>query len=366
MAESNRVTTRHKNATQHPGDNEVPKRKRRTKAEMEVVKREREEAKQAKEAAKQAKLQRIAQLERRVRNDEANDLTPRPAQSRASRKLVRCPAYANLETMDVSSQVSKDDDTTYEPPTDGPEEDSGDTEYERPRKKAKDSKAEKVTEDLGDAKKGKSKKTSIRDAIKALADNESADNESDEEAMRIFTSSGKIQVDKETPRVSARYVTPHCCQRSSMLTLDHTTVFYYYLDSSRSDSSDLKKSAGLIKSWAEKITSGSKKATNSRGSSTIPSLTTTATSRSIKSVPSGAIAKGSNEQHDEFEVDDVIIRRAQSDEELDTMIDHGGLPDEIEVIGLERDAAVSSPPKGKKRLMSSVSVHQNFDRKTFM
>jgi hypothetical protein len=69
--------TRSKNASQHPGNNEVPKRKRRTKEEMLKFRQEEAALKAAKALKKQEGIDRVAALEKTI--GEAEDMTtPKP------------------------------------------------------------------------------------------------------------------------------------------------------------------------------------------------------------------------------------------------------------------------------------------------
>jgi hypothetical protein len=49
----------------------------------------------------------------------------------------------------------------------------------------------------------------------------------------------------------------------------------------------------------------------------------------------------------------IVITKAAPPAEMITIID-GALSDEDETTGFEREAAVTSPPKGKKRVTSAV------------
>jgi hypothetical protein len=51
----------------------------------------------------------------------------------------------------------------------------------------------------------------------------------------------------------------------------------------------------------------------------------------------------------------IVTSSAKIDDELDLSL--GGIPDEDEINGPERDAAILSPFKGKKRVNNAVSSH---------
>jgi hypothetical protein len=126
--------------------------------------------------------------------------------------------------------------------------------------------------------------------------------------------------------------------RTMSLTLDPTTLFYLSLMETSNP-----KQGGLIDSWAAGVTTGrplSKISNKPASIRTIPSLTRGSTRSTLTSVLSNQVAITSTDPQ-------VVIDI--SDEEL-------GLPYEDETKGPERDAAVASPPKGKKRATSSVST----------
>jgi hypothetical protein len=127
-----------------------------------------------------------------------------------------------------------------------------------------------------------------------------------------------------------------------MLTLDTTTLFYFSL----SDAAAKDKHSGLISEWAAKVPRNAKssnKAISGRSTST-PSLTTTGVTHSSRA-PSTRSALTNN----------VKISTQLDDEDEVEILDNGGLSDKDETRGKEYEVAVQSPPKGKKRVTSSVS-----------
>jgi hypothetical protein len=138
----------------------------------------------------------------------------------------------------------------------------------------------------------------------------------------------------------------------SLLTLDKTTLFYYFLSDETSNSKKKYSnfSAG-INAWAaailknsksvSKVASGSKPNASKHSSSLLPPLTNPTTQSSVIS----ALSKNVKISQDVFvkvEARDASIQIAE-----------GGLDDDDET--LEREAAIKSPPKGKKHVSSSVS-----------
>ena len=128
------------------------------------------------------------------------------------------------------------------------------------------------------------------------------------------------------------------CDQVLMLTLDPTTLFYLSLMETSKP-----KTVGLIDSWAVEVSAAglplSKKSNKPASIRSIPSLTIGSTRSTSTSVLTNRVAITSAEP----QVIDI------SDDEF-------GFPDEDETKGPERDAAVASPPKGKKRVTSSVSI----------
>jgi hypothetical protein len=119
-----------------------------------------------------------------------------------------------------------------------------------------------------------------------------------------------------------------------MLTLDSTTLYYYFLSDSTSNNGKKVFSAG-INDWAASIPSNAKP-TSKRTGSSVPPLTNASTRSSGNSVLSKRVM-----------ITTKVEPRIQTTD--------GGLPDEDETIGVEHEAAVASPPKGKKRATSAVS-----------
>lgn len=139
-------------------------------------------------------------------------------------------------------------------------------------------------------------------------------------------------------------------QVCQMLTLDETTLYYYFL-SDDTTSNKRKFSAG-INDWAESVARNSKSKslkssnkTSSRSASILPLLTNASSRSSVNSVLTKGITIS--------QAAPVPIKVETNDDSI--LIIDGGISDEDETHGFERDAAVSSPPKGKKRVTSAVS-----------
>jgi len=71
----------------HPGNNEVPKRKRRTKEEMKIVREQNKTEKEAKALKEKQAAKRIADIEKKIKDK--NNNTPRPGCSALSLSHTR-------------------------------------------------------------------------------------------------------------------------------------------------------------------------------------------------------------------------------------------------------------------------------------
>src|ERR1700735_3484419 len=134
------------------------------------------------------------------------------------------------------------------------------------------------------------------------------------------------------------------------LTLDESTLFYWTLsDASRKK----RKHISAINEWAlaiptttsAKSTSQGPKSTSSRTKSNLPSLTSGATSRS--SAPSVL--------SDNVRIISNVTAKAEPVPNAALSIYDGGLSDNDEIRGKEREVAINSPPKGKRRINSEVN-----------
>jgi hypothetical protein len=120
---------------------------------------------------------------------------------------------------------------------------------------------------------------------------------------------------------------------SSFLTLDATTLFYFNLSRKEKTKATI---SSYVKNWSagvEKVEPPFKPSRASVTSSKQPSLTRGSTLSS----------KLSSAWPDDVDFTDHKVE-----------VISGGLSDEYEILGAEREYAVGSPPKGKKRLTSSV------------
>ena len=142
----------------------------------------------------------------------------------------------------------------------------------------------------------------------------------------------------------------------SLLTLDRSTLFYWGLSDSYLEKGE--KNTSALGAWAASIPSGAKPASQA------PSRVTTSTSTRPKSIVPALTSGSSRLSARSVLTDEITIVHhpsrgggAQSAAEQPniTVDSDGGLSDANEIKGEEREAAVRSPPKGKKRVNNEVS-----------
>lgn len=145
-----------------------------------------------------------------------------------------------------------------------------------------------------------------------------------------------------------------------MLTLDPTTLFYWSL------SDPPKKIKYSVESWAKTIPSNAKPA--SRATSQTNSVRTGKLSTGKRSgpAPSASRSQATTTSSASVLTADIAITNAQLSQAVKIKQDpgtiytyDGGLSDCEEVDGVEREVALVSPVKGKRRLDSNVSVYYN-------
>jgi hypothetical protein len=151
----------------------------------------------------------------------------------------------------------------------------------------------------------------------------------------------------------------------SLLSLNQTTLYYYFL----SDRTSMEKTFSTgINHWAETIPENAdpenaqpgNKVASASGStrkmsklskhsgSNVPALTNATSRSSNPSVLSKSIKISQN--------DDVKVKtQAQTHDTSIEIIELGGLESDDETNGVEREAALKSPPKGKGRISSAVT-----------
>jgi hypothetical protein len=136
----------------------------------------------------------------------------------------------------------------------------------------------------------------------------------------------------------------------SLLTLDRSTLFYWTLSDATLHKK--RKHASAIKDWALAVPAIAKptsKAPSSLTKSDVPPLTSGTSRSSAPSVLTDNVKIISHRALNSVKV------KAEPLPTLSLHID-GGLSDNDERRGEEREVAVNSPPKGKKRVTSEVSL----------
>ena len=146
----------------------------------------------------------------------------------------------------------------------------------------------------------------------------------------------------------------------SLLSLNETTLYYYFL--SDKTSNDKEKFSTGINNWAATIphnaklgnkvastsTSKMSKPSNHSRTSDVPALTNATSRSTTTSVLSKGITVSQN-------VDVKVKARAEPHDNSIEVIEFG-LDDDDETMGIEREAALMSPPKGKVRISSAVTI----------
>ena len=138
----------------------------------------------------------------------------------------------------------------------------------------------------------------------------------------------------------------------SLLMLDRSTLFYWTL-SDTATSQKKRKHAFAIQEWALTVPATAKptsKAPSSLAKSNVPSLTSGTSRSSAPSVLTDNVKITSHRQA----LDSVKVK-AEPSPTL-SLHNDGGLSDNDKMRGKEREAAIKSRPKGKKRVTSEVSL----------
>ena len=191
---TDRVTTRSKNASQHPGLL-VPKQTRRTTQEVSAIREAKENLKKEKELTRRAGIKRVAVFEKGQADDDAIEQTPRVMTK--PRPLVCTHSYANVLHGDYSGNIdgqSAEPDSAFEMPvgdaadgqtTESAASDGMETVVEQPLAPPR----KKITINKKDQK---GKAPGVRDAIKAIQDapekkgkHKKSKESSDSESMKI-------------------------------------------------------------------------------------------------------------------------------------------------------------------------------------
>jgi hypothetical protein len=139
----------------------------------------------------------------------------------------------------------------------------------------------------------------------------------------------------------------------SLLSLNESTLYYYFLSDRTSNASKEEFSTG-INQWAATIPDNAKLGNKPEAASasrmskrSVPALTNASTSRSSNtSVLSESIKISQN----------VKVKAQAEPHDASIEIVELGLEDDDETMGIEREAALKSPLKGKARVSSAVTI----------
>jgi hypothetical protein len=147
------------------------------------------------------------------------------------------------------------------------------------------------------------------------------------------------------------YILLTCILMLSLLTLDQSTLFYWTLSDTTSHKK--RKHASAIKDWASAVSATAKPTSKAPSSqvtkSDVPPLTSSTSHSSAPSVLTNNVKIISHRALDSVKV------KAEPSPTLSLHTD-GGLSDNDERRGEEWEAAINSPPKGKKRVTSEISL----------
>jgi hypothetical protein len=148
-----------------------------------------------------------------------------------------------------------------------------------------------------------------------------------------------------------------------LLTLDESTLFYWTL--SNSDAPHKRQKLSAINKWASAIS----RTAGTQAESSMPrapkSRLSSTSGRAKTDIPSLALASSTSHRSYAPSVlsNDVKIISRQSSNVAKVKAEHapalsvynnGGLSDNDEIKGEEREVAINSPPKGKRRITSEV------------
>ena len=140
------------------------------------------------------------------------------------------------------------------------------------------------------------------------------------------------------------------------LTLDQSTLFYWTL------SNVPHKTGSAVNEWASAISTNSK-------STALKNPKSTSGSSRTKSIPPPLTGGASRSFASSVLTDNIKVISRQSSDQVKVKVEsqaevfslsEGGLSDNDELAGKEREIAINSPPKGKKRITSEVAKSQFF------
>ena len=144
----------------------------------------------------------------------------------------------------------------------------------------------------------------------------------------------------------------------SLLSLTASTLYYYFLSDRTSNTTSKEAFSTIINQWAATIPDNAKLGNKPEVASvstlrmskhSVPALTNATSRRSSNtSVLSKSVKISQNV--------DVKVKAQAEPYDASIQIVKLGLEDDDETIGIEREAALKSPPKGKARVSSAVTI----------
>ena len=139
-----------------------------------------------------------------------------------------------------------------------------------------------------------------------------------------------------------------------MLTLNEMTLYYYSISVNATAPAPKKQSA-LIKEWAahvdsQRVATGRSRPSSRRSSATLASSTARSSTRKTET----------SSLTNNIQIVSLQSASANTNSNIISLDVTGGLADEDETHGNEREAAITSPPKGKVRVTSTVNLYLIF------
>jgi hypothetical protein len=313
----NRRETRAKNATAHPGA--ILKRTlRRGKEEMEQVRKEADEAAKAAAVKKKKVLTQIAELEQDIASKDSE--TNRTPVRRQKPPVLKRPMPFHDN---AGGDGNKESTTTH-------------------RSQPRSNKESQQDSDSSSGErapvKKKKKVERVRETIKNLSLADKRAERSDREEREQL----EVRIDKTVTCSSVNQKKIQIRFRTLMfLRLHEGTLFYFNL---RTSNAQTNEKALHVKNWADRVShvaASTVASDRSRSTTEVSKLksksSSTAATMSTKSKSMTAKTADSDEELDSHQPSTLDLMEDENDDE-------------------ERDAAVSSPIKGRQRLTNAVSI----------
>ncbi|KAG1871595.1 hypothetical protein F4604DRAFT_1681411 [Suillus subluteus] len=366
--------TRTKNATQWPGlVDMVPKKKCRTAAEVAAECQAKLDAKEEKERAKGAGIKRVTEYEKKQADKNKQTRTPLPKSKPHPRpipKKTHAKPSPPPEDDGFISDVEMEDtvSSTFNPdPSQASETTNSHMEGLKLSETPTSPPKKKARVDKWEGRKVPAEKLKVREAIKAAQLEEV--NEQEKRKRKIARPPSTISIDSDMELnvlvIDATPTVAHS-KRSALQQVDHSDDEPMDTDipdkpHDSTSTMDSKEFSTGINDWAASIPKNSKP--GSKANTSQPSIfkNSSASRRNLNGSVLPPLTNGSTQSSSNSVLtNNVFISHAEpvihiKEEHCLGIID-GGLSDKDETQGLEHEAAVASPPKGKKQVTSSALV----------